>query len=443
MYPKGTTHVYSYFEARKGATYNKTVFYGLQYLIKKHLIGSQVVTHDKIESAAELCKAHFGNESTFNRPMWEHILYNHGGRLPIHIMAVDEGTPVDVNNVMMTVVNTDPFCYPLTNHLETLLTHVWSGSTTATLSYEIKKLIDWYYQETCDNKDGLDFALHDFGLRGVSSMESAAVQGSGHLLSFLGTDNLVAMEMAMDYYDADLNSLAYSVPATEHSVMTSMGQEGEYKLLENLINEYPEGILSLVIDSYNYRDFIKVHTKKLKDKILARNGVTVFRPDSGDPESVTIEVLTDLDSVFGSTVNAKGYKILNPSVKMLWGDGIDYQGIRDILFTMKSNGWAASNIIFGCGGGLLQKVNRDTQRFAFKCSAQKRNGEWIDIYKNPLDSSKASKKGKLKLIRNVHGGFSTVGYDDQNNYDCLSTVFLNGELKKDLSFDQIRENINQ
>jgi nicotinamide phosphoribosyltransferase len=225
--------------------------------------------------------------------------------------------------------------------------------------------------------------------------------------------------------------------------MTSMGQEGEYKLLENLINEYPEGILSLVIDSYNYRDFIKVHTKKLKDKILARNGVTVFRPDSGDPESVTIEVLTDLDSVFGSTVNAKGYKILNPSVKMLWGDGIDYQGIRDILFTMKSNGWAASNIIFGCGGGLLQKVNRDTQRFAFKCSAQKRNGEWIDIYKNPLDSSKASKKGKLKLIRNVHGGFSTVGYDDQNNYDCLSTVFLNGELKKDLSFDQIRENIKQ
>jgi nicotinamide phosphoribosyltransferase len=343
---------------------------------------------------------------------------------------------------MMTVENTDPECFALTNHLETMLTRVWSPCTTATLSFEIMKLLEHYAEETSVDDSLIKFRTHDFGARGVSSRESAAIQGAGHLLNFMGTDTIAAMELAHNYYDASYDGLAYSVPATEHSVMTSLGPDGESELLLNLINKYPTGILSLVIDSYNYNDFILKHAAEHKDAIEDRDGVTVFRPDSGDPESVTLDVLNALEYVFGSTLNSKGYKVLNPKIGVFWGDGIDYYGIRGILHTMKSQGWAASNIVFGCGGGLLQKMNRDTQRFAFKCSAQKRHGTWIDISKNPLDSSKASKKGRLKLIRdgeNEDGKFITIAHDEPGE-DHLGVVFENGNLIRDISFDECRKN---
>jgi len=442
MYPIGTESVYSYFEARPGAKYNKTVFFGLQYLIKKYLVG-QVVTADRISEAAELCAVHFGNSDLFNIRMWTHILEKHDGRLPVHIKAVQEGIAVDVNNVMITVENTDPECFALTNHLETMITRVWSASTTATLSYEIMQLLEYYRDSTSVDDGMMKFRTHDFGARGVSSRESAAMQGAGHLLNFVGTDNISAMELARDYYSAPYDGLGYSVPATEHSIMTSMGPDREDELLHSLIKEYPTGILSLVIDSYDYRNFILNVASSQSDSILARDGVTVFRPDSGDPDSVTIDVLNSLEEVFGTTINDKGFKVLNPKVGMLWGDGIDYQGIRGILYTMKSQGWAASNIVFGCGGGLLQKMNRDTQRFAFKCSAQKRDGEWIDIFKKPLDMSKASKKGRLKLIRDGEkedGKFITVAHDEPGE-DYLQTVFKNGSLIRDMTFNQCRGNV--
>ncbi len=164
QYPEGTEYVYSYFEARTGAKYNKTVFFGLQYYLKEYLAGN-VVTYDKIEDAARLSKSHFGNENMFNRDMWEHILYTYGGRLPVIIKAVPEGTPVPINNVLMTVVNTDPKCAPLTNHLETLLSQIWAGCTTATLSYEVYKLLEHYREQTGSN-DFIKFGLHDFGFRG-------------------------------------------------------------------------------------------------------------------------------------------------------------------------------------------------------------------------------------------------------------------------------------
>ena len=441
QYPEGTTGVYSYFESRNGAKYNKTVVFGLQYLIMKHLVGV-VVTQDKIEQAAELCAAHFGTDAYFNRPMWEHILNEHGGKLPVRIKAVPEGTAVGVSNVLMTVENTDPKCYALTNHLETMLTHVWSASTTATLSYELHKLLDFYREQTSCDDALLKFRLHDFGFRGVSSVESAAVQGAGHLLNFMGSDTIAAMELARDYYDAQYEGLAYSVPATEHSVMTSLGPDGEVVLLGNLLNRHPTGILSLVIDSYDYRRFILEYALAYKKEIEARDGVTVFRPDSGDPDTVTLDVLNSLESVFGSTKNDKGYKVLNPKVGVLWGDGIDYMGIRGILYTMKAQGWAASNIVFGCGGGLLQKMNRDTQRFAFKCAAQRRGeDEWIDIFKKPIDVSKASKKGRLSLIK-VGDEFQTVPElaPDDPAKDYLETVFEDGELVRKMTFEECRKN---
>jgi len=438
MYPAGTQKVYSYFEARTGATYNKTLFFGLQYYLKEYLAG-QVVTRDKIEWGAKLCKAHFGTEAYFNRAMWEHILNNCNGKLPIEIKAVPEGTPVPVSNVLMTVCNTDEKCAPLTNHLETLLSQIWSPSTVATLSYETYKLIEYYRNET-GSLDFIRFSLHDFSYRGISSVESAGVSGAGHLINFMGTDTLKAMETAIEYYNAPIDGLAYSVAATEHSVMTARGEEGEERVFSELLDKYPTGILSVVIDSYNYKRFINEYALRLKDKILARDGKVVFRPDSGDPNSVTLDVLNGLNKVFGSTKNAKGYIELNPKIGALWGDGIDYQGIRGILFTMRNNGYSANNIVFGEGSGLTQRINRDTQRFAFKSSAQKRDGVWYDIFKNPLDSTKTSKKGILMLVKDNEGNYHTVNVNDARKHDELITVFKDGVITKEYTFDEVRKN---
>lgn len=452
MYVPGTQRVLSYFESRLGATFNKTVWFGLQYDLIEYLQG-KVVTPEGIEWGRELAQAHFGSADIFNEKMWRHILEKKAGMLPLRICSVPEGTPVDVSNVLMTVENTDEECAPLTNHCETLLSNLWAPSTVASLSREVKILLKWYNDQTSDAPGAVNFGLHDFGQRGVTSPESAGIEGAGHIVNFLGTDTVLAMETAHDYYGANLAGLAYSVPASEHSVMTALGPEGEFNIFDNLLTEFRKGILSVVIDSYDYRRFISVYAKKLKDKILTREdiclpdgtviqpGKTVFRPDSGEPVSTTLEVLDLLDKVFGHTVNSKGYKVLCNRVGVLWGDGIDYHGIRNILHAMKAAGWASDNIVFGMGGGLLQKINRDTQRFAFKSCAQKRNGEWYDVFKKPLDASKASKRGRLKLIREKDGTFHTVGENERPEmFNWLIPVFENGVILKRYTFDEIRAN---
>lgn len=439
MYPAKTEYVYSYFESRNGAHFNETVFFGLQYIIKEYL--SRRVTQKDIEEGEALVEAHLGDRSYYNRAMWQHIVDNHGGRLPLEIRAVAEGSVIPVSNVLMTVVNTDPKCAALTNHFETLLTHVWGPSTVATLSWNVRKVIKGYLDRTCDNKDSylLDFRLHDFGFRGVNQFEAAGIAGAGHLVNSMGTDTIAAMQFARQYYNSGLNGLAYSVPATEHSIMTSMGEEGEKELFGNLLDRFPTGILSVVIDSYDYGRFISEYAEYYKEKILARQGKVVFRPDSGDPIQVSLDVLKRLEKVFGSTVNNKGYKVLPPQVGMLWGDGIEAGGIERILWNFEMNGWSAENIVFGMGGGLLQKINRDTQRFAFKSSAQCVDGQWKDVFKNPLDKSKASKRGRLALIKDETGYKTITRGDEEVLGDLLKTVFLNGVLIRDQSLSDIRE----
>ena len=447
QYPEGTEYVYSYFEARNGAKFDETTFFGLQYLLKEYLEGT-VVTTEKIDFAEKLAKVHFGNDYIFNRSRWDYIVEKWDGKLPVRIKAVPEGTPVPVNNVMMTVENTDPNCYWLTNHLETMLTWVWHPSTVASLSRTTKQMIAKYLQETADNLDGLPFKLHDFGFRGVAGNEAARLGGAGHLVNFMGTDTVGAMELALMYYDADINSLAFSVPATEHSVMTSLGEEGEADMYKRVLDKYPTGILSVVSDSYDiYRATAKYVGEYFKEEILNRDGVFVVRPDSGDPVETVMRLLYILMDKFGGEVNSKGYKVLNPKVRLIWGDGINLEGITQILEAMKEEFWSADNIVFGMGGGLLQKVNRDTQRFAFKCSAQCRNGVWYDIQKTPLDESKKSKAGKLALIKegDVYRTIESVQPELYSTLyevtgDVLETVFLNGEIVKEYTFDEVRKN---
>ena len=233
--------------------------------------------------------------------------------------------------------------------------------------------------------------------------------------------------------------------ATEHSVMTAMGPEGEMEQAINVVRSAHDGILSIVIDSYNYKNFLEnacIEGHELNEEIIGfldktEGNKVVFRPDSGEPISTTIDCLEIIERGFGSQKNSKGYKTFNANIGLLWGDGLDYQKIRDILFGIKAQGWAAENLIFGMGGGLHTNVNRDTQRNAFKCSAQLRNGEWIDIFKKPLDSSKKSKKGRFKLLVNDDFEYSTVPIDTEGE-DQLRTVFKDGELLIDDTFDAIK-----
>ena len=440
FYPKGTKKIYSYLESRVGAEFNKTIFYGLQYIIKKYLEG-KAVTQEKIDEADNLMLTHLG-EGIFNREGWQYILDEFDGMLPIEIKAVPEGTPVDVGNVLMTVENTDDKCYWLVNYLESLLLQVWYPSTIATLSAEVRKLANFYLDVTGSDKSNLDFMLHDFGYRGATSTESSMLCGSAHLLSFSGTDTIPALTIPENYYN-DSEVYGFSVQATEHSVMTSLGQDGEIQQALNVIENAKNGILSMVIDSYDYRNFLRqasTEGSELNDAILKFLSIdgnkVVFRPDSGEPVSTTIDCLNILESGFGSYDTESGYKVFDANIGLLWGDGLNYHKIRDILFAMKSNGWAAENIIFGMGGGLHSSVNRDTQRNAFKCSAQLRDGQWFDIFKNPLDSSKKSKTGRFKLIED-DGSFKTISIDDEGD-DILRTVFKDGKLLVDEKYCDVK-----
>jgi nicotinamide phosphoribosyltransferase len=288
--------------------------------------------------------------------------------------------------------------------------------------------------------------LHDFGYRGATCDEAAAIGGAGHLLNFLGTDTLVAMDFAIEYYKADLNGLAYSVAATEHSIMTARGPHGEEDILDDLLNKYPKGILATVADSFDIYNYVEnLVCKKFKDRILARDGVLVVRPDSitplhPTPESETLWIVQTLANNMGYTLNSKGFMVLNPKVRVLWGDGIDKDGIEKILTVLEKAGFSAENMVFGMGGGLLQKINRDTQRFAFKSSAQCRNGIWHDVYKMPKDLSKASKRGRLALLKTGDVWETKREEEVIPERNALVTVFENGDLVKEYTFTTVRNN---
>jgi nicotinamide phosphoribosyltransferase len=435
QYPAGTSTIYSYFESR-GGKFKDVTFFGLQYLIKEYLTGV-VVTKEKIEQAEEMYKVHFGNPELFYKEGWMHILNAHGGKLPVRIKGAPEGMPIPYSNVMMTIENTDPKCFWLSNFLETLLVQVWYGCTVATQSREIKKLILKALEETGDPA-GIDFKLHDFGFRGVSSVESASIGGAAHLINFMGSDTIGALSFIQDFYNTK-GIFGFSIPAAEHSTITSWKRENERQAYENMLTQYSKGLVAVVSDSYDiYNACEKIWGSELKDMILKREGTLVVRPDSGVPKDVVLKVIQILGEKLGYTTNTKGYKVLAPQIRVLQGDGVDYESIGGILDNLKANGWSADNIAFGMGGALLQKVDRDTQKFAFKCSEAIVNGERRDVYKDPItDHGKKSKKGRLKLVKDG-AGYKTVAESDPGQ-DQLQVVFENGEIKKQYSFEEVKE----
>lgn len=441
QYPQGTRNVYSYFESRDGARWRKTVFFGLQYFIRKYMRGA-VVTEDNVREASNYAKKHFGAE-LFNYDGWMDIVHTHGGALPLRIMAVPEGTPVPVSNVMMTVESTDPRHYWLTNYMETLLVNVWYPCTVATQSREMKKIWLRYLQETGDPST-VDFKLHDFGCRGVTCPEQAGLGGLAHLVNFKGTDTLPAIVFADKFYNCDM--AGFSVPASEHSTITSWGKDNELDAMKNMLRSYPEApIIACVSDSFNiWEACADKWGTELKDEVLSRSGTLVIRPDSGDPPSTVKKVIRILMDKFGYTTNNSGYDVLPPQVRVIQGDGIDFDMVSRLLETLKEDGISADNLIMGSGGGLLQKLNRDTQRFAFKCSAICDEYGWNDVYKDPVtDAGKKSKRGRLKLVRqyDAHGYWlNTVGIDDDGT-NLLETVFFNGDCRgRYTSLENVRKN---
>lgn len=444
--PQGTEFVESYLESR-GGEYDESVFFGLNYIIKKHLVG-QVVTKEYIDIAEMFWNAHFGYKGLFNRDMWEHILNTHNGYLPIRIKAVPEGTVVPVKNVLMTIKNTDKKCASLTNFLETPLLQIWAPITIASNSREIKvelvKRIMKTDSLTMTDAIGIaDFMLQDFGFRGTSCLESASILGASHLTSFNGTDNVPAIVLLMNYYNAEM--CGFSVAASEHSTATPWGRgEGERDYLINMLTQHPTGIVSIVSDSYDVYNFVNTAgtDPEIKEMILNRDGKTVFRPDSGDPVEVNRILVNNLWDNFGGTINQNGYKVLNSKVGIIQGDGIDKNTIIDLLDMLQQEGFSATTLVYGSGGGLLQKFNRDTMKFAIKCSSMIINGKEVDVQKDPITApGKKSKTGKLKLIK-TNGKFHTITSNDsgfEEAKDELVTVFENGKLLVEYNLPEIRE----
>ncbi|KAL5112614.1 Nicotinamide phosphoribosyltransferase [Taenia crassiceps] len=414
-YPPGTTEVYSYFECR-GGKFSETVFFGLQYILKKYLVGP-VITERKICEAKEMMREHFGRD-LMNEAGWRYILEKHNGHLPIRIKAVPEGTVIP-----------------------TLLVQVWYPLTVATNSLEFKKIIFKYLEETSDDLSSLPMLMHDFGFRGVSSIESASIGGTAHLVCFRGTDTMAALLFAKRYYNCKM--AGFSIPATEHSTITVWREAGEKDAYRNLLEKFPTGSVACVSDSYNiWNACEKIWGEDLHNLVVNRDGTLVIRPDSGNPEKVVVQVLEILGQKFGYSLNSLGFKVLPPYLRLIQGDGVNLESLSKILENVKAAGWSTINVSFGSGGALLQRLNRDTQKCAFKCSHAVINGKQVDVCKHPItDPQKHSKKGRLCLQRSAsQNGFVTMeeGQGDLEK-DLLVTVFENGRLLVDYTLEEVRE----
>jgi nicotinamide phosphoribosyltransferase len=441
QYPPGSQRVYSYFESRGSDPklgFKDVVFFGLQYWLE--MISGRFVTANRIDKVERRCRQHFDNNSNFNRQGWEHILNVHDGRLPVRIKAVPEGAVVPTHNCLMTIENTDPACYWLTNWLETMLVQVWYPTTVATQSREMKKMLLKFLEETGDPA-GIDFKLHDFGCRGVSSIETAGIGGGAHLVNFKGSDTMPALEFLDETYGEECGG--FSIPASEHSTITSWGEDHEVDAMRNMLEQYPDGLVACVSDSFDiYRACSEYWGGALRNAIISRRGALVIRPDSGDPATVACQALESLGKKFPVTTNRKGFKILDPHVRLIQGDGIDFTSLGVILAAIKKQGWSADNIAFGSGGGLLQKLNRDTLKFAFKCSSILIGDEEREVFKRPItDHGKMSKAGRFKLIRRdgPHGPtYATIKEGDPGE-DILRVVFEDGRLLNRTTFSEVRQ----
>lgn len=440
QYPPNTTKVSSYIESR-GGDYQQAVFFGLQMFIKDYLLDP--ITEQDIIDAKDIITAH---GLPFNEDGWRYILDEHQGFLPIEIEALPEGTTTPTKSVMVQVVNTDDNCFWLTSYVETsLLRAIWYPTTVATLSWHCRQVIGQYLSQTADNVEGLPFKLHDFGARGATCEEAAAIGGAAHLVNFMGTDTLSAIVAAKNFYGADM--AGFSIPAAEHSTITSWGKKNEAKAFQNMLDQFAgDGkLVAVVSDSYDlFHAIDKIWGEQLFEQVKTNGGTVVIRPDSGNPITIVTQTIEMLMDKFGFETNSKGFKVLPSYVRVIQGDGVSKHSIELILNTLKKRNLSADNVAFGMGAELLQKLNRDTLKFAMKASAVEVDGKWQDVFKNPAtDNAKKSKKGRLAVVCDDKGNLTTIKAKQLKGQDnLLQVVFRNGKLLQQHTFDQIRQRAN-
>lgn len=464
QYPNNTTLVYSNLTPRKSRfeTMDSMVFFGLQYFIKEYLIdyfNDNFFNRPKDEVINEYkrrIKTSLGNDLT----SYTHIERLHDlGYLPIEIKALPEGSRVAMKVPCLTIVNTLPEFYWLTNFMETLLSSViWQPCTSATLAFEYKVLLTKYAKETGVAEEFVQWQGHDFSFRGMSSPESAILSGMGHLLSFTGTDTIPAIDAMEQYYcaDADKELIGGSVAATEHSVMCSGSKDGELETFKRLITEvYPTGIVSIVSDTWDLWKVCTAYLTALKEVVLSRDGKVVIRPDSGDPvliicgnpDGKTIEeqkgVVELLWDIFGGIITDKGYKMLDSHIGAIYGDSINLQRADEICARLKQKGFA-SQVVFGIGSYTYQYNTRDTFGIAMKATYVEIDGEGREIFKNPItdDGTKKSATGLLQVKKenNTYILYDKVSWKDEQESE-LKPVFKDGQLVKEYSLYEIRERL--
>lgn len=471
QYPEGTEMIYSTFTPRVSRIpgIDKVVVFGLQAFVKKYLVD-------------------YFNENFFNRPLSEvtqeykrvikytlgeehpyahHIaVLWHLGYLPIRIKAVKEGTLLPIHVPMMTIENTHPEFFWLTNYLETIISNeIWLPSTSATIAFQYRKILEKYAKETVGNSDAVPFQAHDFSMRGMASFDASQASGAAHLLSFQGTDVIPAILYLEHFYGANIEKelVGSSIPATEHSVMEASA-EGKEELgtFKRLINEvYPKGFVSIVSDTYDFWGIIEKVIPQLKEDILNRDGKVVIRPDTGDPVKMIVgdpEGKTELErkglvealwDIFGGTTTEKGYRLLESHIGTIYGDSITLDRAEAICQGLKDKGFASINTVLGVGSFSYQYNTRDTFGFAMKATHAVISGKEKQIFKDPKTGNgmKKSQKGIVVVYKSMSG---EIVYSDQHSlddreqakdYDLLEDVFVDGELKRDQSLSEIRKDL--
>lgn len=469
QYPEGTTLVYSNFTPRS-AKHAKRAFglpdddpgvvvFGIQAFIQKYLIDDfnqnffNKTTMEVVKEYEESMTNYLGAA-----PSSDHVAaLRNLGYLPIRVAALPEGTICPIGIPVLTIYNTLPEFFWLPNFLETILSaELWLPMTSATISFQYRRLLDYFAEETCDDKNHLAFQAHDFSMRGLEGLEAGKMSGAGHLLSFLGTDTIPAIGYLKKYYKAT-EPIGLSVPATEHSVMSAGGHANELSTFSRLISHiYPSGIVSIVSDTWDLWKVVDQYLPVLKEEILARDGKVVIRPDSGDPVDIIAGsainsderfegVIEKLWNIFGGITNDKGYKVLDPHIGCIYGDSITLERAREICQRLKLKGFASSNIVFGVGSYTFQYNTRDTYGFAMKATYCEIDGKGRNIYKDPVTDD-GTKKSATGLLRVVAEGDRLVLKEKQTWVDVydseLQVVFDDGNLCRFQTLDAIRANIN-
>lgn len=466
QYPPGTTLVYSNLTPRKSRfpDIDEMVFFGLQYFIKEYLIdyfNDNFFSQPRQKVLADY-KRRIVTSLGAHLPTYEHLEKLHDlGYLPVEIKALPEGSKVPMRVPCLTIVNTLPEFYWLTNFLETLLSSIiWQPCTSATIAHQYRRLLNRYAAETGVAADFVQWQGHDFSFRGMSSLESAITSGMGHLLSFTGTDTIPAIDALEQYYgaNADKELIGGSVAATEHSVMCSGSKDGELETFKRLITEvYPTGIVSIVSDTWDLWKVCTEYLSSLKEIVLQRDGKVVIRPDSGDPVKIicgdpdgktqmerkgVVELLWD---VFGGSVTDKGYKLLDGHIGAIYGDSINLERAEAICEGLKQKGFA-SQVVFGIGSFTYQYNTRDSFGMAMKATYVEVNGEGREIFKNPVtdDGTKQSATGLLQ-VKKENGKYVLADkvMKESEEQSELKTVYKNGKLVREYSLSEIRKRLSE